>query len=38
MPENPYAAALAWLGPLSPAFGERTWRRALLLVAGALLA
>jgi hypothetical protein len=38
MPENPYAAALAWLGPLSPAFGERTWRRALVLVAGALLA
>ena len=36
MPENPYAAALAWLGPLSPAFGERTWRRALVLVAGAL--
>jgi hypothetical protein len=38
MPENPYAAALAWLGPLSPAFGERTWRRALVLAAGALLA
>jgi hypothetical protein len=38
MPENPYAAALAWLGPLSSAFGKRTWRRALVLVAGAILA
>jgi hypothetical protein len=36
--ENPYAAALAWLGPLSPAFRPRTWRRALVLVAGAILA
>jgi hypothetical protein len=35
---NPYAPALAWLRPLSAAFGERTWRRALVLVAGALLA
>jgi hypothetical protein len=38
MPENPYAAALAWLGPLSTAFGRRTWRRALVLTAGAILA
>lgn len=38
MPENPYAAALTWLGPLSPAFGRRTWRRALVLAAGAILA
>ena len=38
MPENPYAAALAWLGPLAPAFGGRTWRRALVLIAGAILA
>jgi hypothetical protein len=38
MPENPYAAALAWLGPLSSAFGKRTWRRALVLVAGTILA
>ena len=38
MPENPYAAALAWLGPLAPAFGGRTWRRALVLIAGAVLA
>jgi DDE superfamily endonuclease len=38
MPENPYAAALAWLGPLAPAFGGRTWQRALVLVAGAILA
>src|SRR5918997_2718910 len=36
--ENSYAPALAWLRPLSAAFGERTWRRALVLVAGALLA
>jgi DDE superfamily endonuclease len=38
MPENPYAAALAWLGPLSSAFGRRTWRRVLVLAAGAILA
>ncbi len=36
--ENPYATALAPLGPLSPAFGARTWRGALVLVAGAILA
>ena len=35
--ENPYATALAWFGPLSPAFSARTWRRALVLVAGAIL-
>ena len=38
MSANPYASCLAWLWPLAAAFDERTWRRALVLVAGALLA
>jgi hypothetical protein len=38
MLERPYVGALAWLAPLSCAFGVRTWRRALVLVAGAILA
>ena len=32
------ASCLGWLEPLAGAFGARTWRRALVLVAGALLA
>jgi hypothetical protein len=32
------ASCLGWLEPLAGAFGARTWRRALVLVTGALLA
>jgi hypothetical protein len=35
---NSYAASLGWLGVLSGAFGARTWRRVLVLAAGAILA
>jgi len=38
MSADPYASSLAWLRPLAGAFDGRTWRRALVLVAGALLA
>ena len=33
-----FASSLGWLGPLSCAFGARTWRRILVLAAGTLLA
>ena len=32
------ASCLGWLEPLAGAFGARTWRKALVLVAGAILA
>jgi hypothetical protein len=38
MLESSYASCLGWLGPLASAFGAPTWRRALVLVAGAILA
>lgn len=38
MSEDLCPAGLDWLSPLARAFGRRTWRRALVLVAGALLA
>ncbi len=38
MLETPHVPSLGWLEPLASAFGARTWRRALALIAGAILA
>jgi len=37
MSGTPTALCLGWLEPPASAFGARTWRRALVLAAGALL-